>query len=49
MDIGSIGRFFSRLFRQPRARPEAILIAIGGVLIILTVAGELLLALGLAH
>ena len=49
MDIGSIGHFFARLFRQPRVRPGAMLIAVGGALIAVTVAGELLLALGLAH
>ena len=55
MDIGSIGHFFTRLFRHPRVRPEALLIAIGGALIAVTVVldGDLhlldLLALGLAR
>jgi hypothetical protein len=38
---------FVRIFRSSRARPKAVLLAIVGVLVILTIIGEVMLAAGI--
>jgi hypothetical protein len=40
---------FVRVFQSPRVRPRTVLLAVGGMLILLTVAGEIMLATGLTR